>query len=87
MLGFSHDAVNISFSLSVVLYTSIAVINYQTVALSRIVCLLSCSLCWVSPSHHPQPVVADGCPFLSLVLPEVSSCLLIGGHVTAGVSI
>lgn len=45
----------------------------------------------VSPSPHPQTTVADGFPFLSLILPEVSSlkeiflptvtkCFLTGSH-------
>lgn len=55
LLGLPHDAVSISFSPSVVLYTSIAVIHYSTVALSRIVCLLSCSsLCSLPPPINPN---------------------------------
>lgn len=28
----------------------------------------------LSPSPHPQPLVADDCPTLSLVMKDISSC-------------
>lgn len=87
LLGLPHDAVSISFSLCCIIhqYCSYSLLNCGSVTHSVSFVLFFSVL--ASPSHQPQPVVADGCPFLSLVLPEVSSCLLIGGDVTASVSI
>lgn len=88
LLRLPDDAVSISFfTLCCIIhqYCSYSLLNCGSVTHSVSFVLFFSVL--ASPSHQPQPVVADGCPFLSLVLPEVSYCLLIGGDVTAGVSI
>lgn len=65
IMGFSHDALSVSsffihlFSLSVFIHCDLVIINIW----------LSSSVFLLSPPH-----VADGCPSLSVVLPEVSSC-------------
>lgn len=32
----------------------------------------------LSPYSHPQPVVADSCPSLSILMLKVTSCFVVG---------